>query len=44
VYRHGELGSLPREVADLVRVAARELQRDIATTLGLERSMLVIDD
>jgi len=44
VHRHGQLGSLPREVADLVRVAARELQRDITNALGLDRTMLAIDD
>ncbi len=44
ICRDGELGSLPREVADLVRVAARELQRSVSTTLNLSRDTLTIDD
>ncbi len=43
VHRSGELGGLPREVADLVRVAARDLQREMGHTLGLDKSMLDID-
>ncbi len=44
VYREGELGSLPREVADLVRVAVRELQREIGAALNLEKGVLEIDN
>jgi len=43
VYRDGELGTLPREVADLVRVAVRELQRDITGALGLAAGVPEID-
>jgi DNA-binding transcriptional LysR family regulator len=44
VHREGELGSLPREVADLVRVAVRELQREITGALDLAKSVLEIDN
>lgn len=43
VHRSGELGSLPLEVADLVRVAVRELQREIHATLGLDKSVFTVD-
>lgn len=44
VHRDGELGSLPREVADLVRVAVRELQREISAALDLGNGVLEIDN
>jgi hypothetical protein len=44
IYRDGELGSLPREVADLVRVAARDVQRAVNTTLNLAKEALTIHD
>jgi DNA-binding transcriptional LysR family regulator len=44
IYRDGELGSLPREVADLVRVAVRELKRDITAALDLAKGVIEIDN
>lgn len=44
VHREGELGTLPREVADLVRVAVRELQRDITAALDLIKGVIEIDN
>ncbi|MCW5630193.1 MAG: LysR family transcriptional regulator [Rhodoferax sp.] len=44
VHREAEMGSLPREVADLVRIVVRELQRDIGAALALPAGALAIDD
>ena len=44
-YRQGELGNLPNEVRDLVRIAAkRQIARDIAATLRLDGDVLRLDD
>lgn len=42
-FRRADAGTLPREVADLVRVAARDLQRQLANTLQLDPDLLVIE-
>jgi len=40
-YRQGELGTLPNEVRDLVRIAARkQISLDISAQLGLEKDVL----
>ncbi len=44
VHRVAGMGSLPREVADLVRIVVRELQRDIGAALALPPGALTIDD
>jgi hypothetical protein len=40
-YRQGELGTLPTEVRDLVRIAVRkQISIDISSQLGLEKDVL----
>lgn len=42
-YRQGELGTLPKEVRDLIRIAvSKHISVDIAKTLGLARDVLWI--
>jgi DNA-binding transcriptional LysR family regulator len=42
-YRQGELGTLPNEVRDLIRIAiSKHISTEIAATLGLDRSVLWI--
>lgn len=44
-YREGELGTLPFEVRELVRIAVRkQLSPEIAKTLGMERGVLSTPD
>lgn len=43
VYRPGELGTLPTEVRDLVRIAVRrQFSREIISSLGLEKDALSV--
>lgn len=42
-YRQGELGTLPNEVRDLIRIAiSKRISTEIAATLGLDRNVLWI--
>jgi DNA-binding transcriptional LysR family regulator len=44
-YREGELGTLPFEVRELVRIAVRkQLSAEVAKTLGLDRNVLSTPD
>lgn len=43
ISRQGELGSLPREIQEIVHVAVRSLKREIVTTLRLEASAISLD-
>jgi DNA-binding transcriptional LysR family regulator len=44
-YRQGELGALPEEVCDLVRIAAKtRIAKDIAATLKLSEDVLTLDE
>lgn len=43
VSREGELGSLPAEIQDVVRVAARDLKRQIMKTLKLDEQVLTVE-
>ncbi|MCW5259072.1 LysR family transcriptional regulator [Verminephrobacter eiseniae] len=44
-YRQGELGTLPTEVRDLVRIAARhQISKDIAASLHLEADVLLVSE
>ena len=43
-YREGELGTLPNQVHDIVRVAAREIAADIVGALHIDKAMLTVHE
>lgn len=43
-YRQGELGSLPTQIRDMVRIAAvRQISDDIAAALGFDEDVLIVE-